>query len=99
MDRLFPDSIVQREGIPQPQSPGTGYNYSVAIVHENQNCSQGGTISQWYQRNRILDLDAYWVDVIRRGDNRPYSGAPGTVARDPASTPINLATCTFDGVS
>ncbi|MFE0074717.1 DNRLRE domain-containing protein [Nonomuraea sp. NPDC059023] len=77
----------------------TGYNYSVAIVHENQNCSQGGTISQWYQRNRILDLDAYWVDVIRRGDNRPYSGAPGTVARDPASTPINLATCTFDGVS
>ncbi|TMR92540.1 DNRLRE domain-containing protein [Nonomuraea basaltis] len=77
----------------------TGYNYSVAIIPETQNCSQGATINQWYQRNRILDLDSFWVDVVRLGYNRPHSGAPGTVAHDPAPTSISLATCTIDGVS
>lgn len=77
----------------------TGYNYSVAIINENHNCSQGGTMTQWYQRNRILDLDAYWVDVIRQGYSRPHSGAPGTVAHDPAPSSISLATCTIDGIS
>ncbi|GAA2892276.1 hypothetical protein GCM10010517_56780 [Streptosporangium fragile] len=77
----------------------TGYNYSVAIIPNTDNCSQGGAMRVWYERNRILDFDSYWVDVIRQGRNSPESGAPGMVAYHPTPDNMNLATCTIDGVS
>ncbi|GAA2215658.1 hypothetical protein GCM10009850_111260 [Nonomuraea monospora] len=77
----------------------TGYNYSVAIIPGPDNCSQGGAMRMWYERNRVLDLDSYWVDVIRQGQGTPHSGAPGMVAAHPAPDNMNLATCTIDGVS
>ncbi|MEV4181203.1 DNRLRE domain-containing protein [Streptosporangium canum] len=75
-----------------------GNNYSVEIVKGTDNCSQGGQIVQWYQRNRMMDYDPYWVDVIRKGKSIPESGAPGSVAHNPTPDSINLAECTFDSV-
>jgi hypothetical protein len=76
-----------------------GYNYSVAIIPGDDNCSSGSTTNQWYQRNRILDKDKFWVDVVRQGYHTPESGAPGSIASNPTPDNISLATCTIDGIS
>ena len=53
-----------------------GINYSVAWVDRGDNCSAGAKLKTWYYRNRILERDPFWVDVIDKGQDRPRGVTP-----------------------
>ncbi|WP_417553883.1 NucA/NucB deoxyribonuclease domain-containing protein [Microbispora sp. NBC_01189] len=77
-----------------------GISYSVDLIDVKDNCTSGSRLGAWYQRNRILDDDPFWVDVIRKRETVPASGAPGLIASDPTPEEIlDYDGCTVDGVS
>ncbi|MBN6058405.1 DNRLRE domain-containing protein [Nonomuraea sp. RK-328] len=48
-----------------------GINFSVAWVEGPDNCSGGAKLVDWYQKNRILEGDPFWVDVVKKGSPPP----------------------------
>ncbi|WP_214108286.1 hypothetical protein [Acrocarpospora catenulata] len=55
----------------------------------------------FYQRHRIRDNFAFWVDIIPLGQPTPISSAPGVVVTDPLPEELpelDHLTCTIDGI-
>ncbi|MEW1846306.1 NucA/NucB deoxyribonuclease domain-containing protein, partial [Nonomuraea angiospora] len=51
------------------------HNFSVAWVDGTENDQHGLVLDAWYQNNRILNSDEYWVDL-----QQPWPGGGGTAA-------------------
>jgi hypothetical protein len=58
-----------------------GYNISVAIVECRDNTTAGAFLNGWYDRQRILEKDPFWVDVTKKGDEVPDHVPPPDIAQ------------------
>ncbi|MEU1729378.1 NucA/NucB deoxyribonuclease domain-containing protein [Nonomuraea sp. NPDC005692] len=67
-----------------------GINFSVAWVEGPDNCSGGAKLVDWYQKNRILEGDPFWVDVVKKGSKPP----PDVAQADPSE--FDFAHCEDD---
>ncbi|MBF8194059.1 hypothetical protein ITP53_52005 [Nonomuraea sp. K274] len=58
-----------------------GYNMSVAIVECRDNNTAGALLNGWYDRERILEKDPFWVDATKKGDTPPEDVPPPDIAQ------------------
>ncbi|GGO24523.1 hypothetical protein GCM10010116_49340 [Microbispora rosea subsp. aerata] len=69
------------------------FDFSTNIINVRDNCASGSRTRVFYDRHRVRDNMAFWVDVIRPGKSIPESGAPGVVVQEllPEELPIVCA--------
>ncbi|MEO3892595.1 NucA/NucB deoxyribonuclease domain-containing protein, partial [Nonomuraea sp. B5E05] len=56
-----------------------GINFSVAIIECQDNTTAGALLSGWYQQQRILEKDPFWVDATKKGSTPPAGVIPPDV--------------------
>ncbi|WP_433509238.1 NucA/NucB deoxyribonuclease domain-containing protein [Nonomuraea sp. CA-143628] len=66
-------------------SASAGYNISVAIVECRDNNMAGALLNAWYDRQRILEKDPFWVDATKKGDTPPERVPPPDIPQVDAS--------------
>lgn len=55
-------------------SSGAGLNFSVKPIQGKDNCTSGSWVGKWWDRNRILNADPFWVEIL----NTQTPGKNGT---------------------